>query len=122
MANLLHHLPSWDQFSSKIISTFTSRQSSGKSKSSESSASFGKRNRNEYKDLGATAPSVDENNYEMAPAKSIQTFIHTGGPQEVEEDGIHLQYNVEQQSASVKRVKEQPKTIHAANSGGEDAW
>lgn len=46
----------------------------------------------------------------MAPVKSLRnyihtgnptdmrTYVHTGNPSEVEEDGIHLQYNVEQES------------------------
>ncbi len=60
--------------------------------------SFRKPKRTAYTDLTDGPTTFGESDYEMAsaPVKSIRTYVHTGGPWQVEEDGIHLQYNVEQ--------------------------
>lgn len=110
MSSLLHHLPSWETFSSQ----WTSRFSSNREKSSGSSSSVS-RKRADYEDLKDSNIAAEEHNYEMAPVKSVRdyqytgkatdvrTFVHTGKPGEVEEDGIHLQYNVEQESNTSER-------------------
>ena len=56
---------------------------------------------------GADSKDIDkvggsENSFSMALVKPIRTFVHTGGPGEVEveKNGIHLQYKVEQRSVT----------------------
>ena len=60
---------------------------------------YTKRQRTEYRDLELTNSSLGDRNYEMGPVKSMRTYIHTGDPTDVEEDGIHLHYHVDQESA-----------------------
>ena len=105
MSSLLHHLPSWE----KLSSIWTSRFSSNREKSSTSSSSHN-RKRSDYKGLKDAKIGAPEESHEMAPVKSLsdyihsgnptemRTYVHTGKPSEVEEDVIHLQYNVEQES------------------------
>jgi hypothetical protein len=59
-----------------------------------------KHKRTEYNTLDTSNISHTDRNFEMAPVKSIRTYVHTGDRREVEEDGIHLQYNVEQETVS----------------------
>ena len=110
MSSLLHHLPSWDGLSTK----WTSRFSSNREKVSGSNSSLN-RKRADYKDLENSNVAIKERNYEMAPVKSlsnyihtgnpvdVRTYVHTGGRSDVEEDGIYLQYNVEQESNMSER-------------------
>lgn len=100
MSSLLHHLPSWERLRSILTSRFSLSWSSNRGKSSDSEPSCSKRKKAEYKDLEVSNPTFRDRSYEMAPVKSIRTYIHTGNPSEVEEDGIHLQYKVEQESTT----------------------
>ena len=111
MSGYLRHFSGLSQWTSKL----TSRLSSGwfgssKGTSAPSGAApYGKRKWTDYKEMdrsGSGSGSGEQHAFEMAPSKSIRTFVHAGGPGEVEEeDGIHLRYNVEQRS--VKDGQEQ---------------
>lgn len=65
-------------------------------------SSYGKHHRGgaDYKDIDKAGGS--ENSFRTALVKPIRTFVHTGGPgeAEVEEDGIHMHYMVEQRSVA----------------------
>ena len=107
MSNLLHHLPDWEILSSQFSSRFSAHRSSNRGKSLGSEPSYSKREREEYSDLEASNPPFRQRDCGMAPIKSIRTYVHTGNPKEMEEDGIHLQYNVEQESTISEHGKGQ---------------
>lgn len=92
MNKLLHQLPSFGLLSSNILSRFVS--SRGKSSSSEQSRSNGARAT--YADLEASRTGPKRRDLMMRPVKSVQSYVHTGRPGKLEEDGIHLQVNVNQ--------------------------
>ena len=52
----------------------------------------------EYAHLEVAQTVFGERDHEMVPVKSIRTYIQTGGAHGMEEDGIHLQYEVDQES------------------------
>ena len=85
------------KWSSRLSSTWFS---SSKGVSLYSGLSYGKQKSNQYKDIDKSGTSLGSNTFPMAPVKSIRTFVYTGSPGEVEEDGIHLQYKFEQRSAT----------------------
>ena len=92
MSKLLHHFPSWDTMSS----IWTSRFSPKREKSSSSGLSPN-RKRSNYKDLTDSNVAIREESHDLAPVKSLSGHIHTVNPSEVEEDGMHLEYNVERE-------------------------
>lgn len=114
MSSTFRHIPHLSLLSSKFVSRLTPSWFSSSSKGGGWASSklglsdgkhsglpsYGKQHRGgpDYKDLDRGGGS--ENSFRMALVKPIRTFVHTGGPGEVEveEDGIHLQYKVEQRS------------------------
>ena len=96
MNKLLQQLPSFGLLSSNILSRFSS--SRGKSSSSEQSRSNG--TRATYADLEAARTGSKTRNCVMRPVKSMQSYVHTGRPDHLEEDGIHLQVNINQSISS----------------------
>ncbi|CAD6591540.1 MAG: hypothetical protein ASARMPREDX12_005214 [Alectoria sarmentosa] len=99
MSNLIHHLPKWTPLNSRLNSFFSDKLfSSTREKASSSQRSFSKPRKAEYADLDGPKPVFAERNYEMGPVKSTRTYIQVGSARELKEDGIHLQYKVEQES------------------------
>lgn len=54
--------------------------------------------RAQYADLEIPKTMFGERDYGMRPVKSIRTYIQAGSAFETEEDGIHLQQEVKQES------------------------
>jgi len=96
MNKLLHQLPSFALLSSNILSRFSS--SRGKFSGSDQSRSNGARAT--YADLEAARTGSKTRNCMIRPVKSIQSYVHTGRPDQFEEDGIHLQVNIKQSVSS----------------------
>ena len=104
MSNLLRHLPTWEN----ITSIFTSRFYSQRYDASWYKI-FDQSNRKPKKALYAdlelesgVGNGSGVRGYEMAPVKTVRTFVRTGKPGVVGEDGIHLQHDVEQQISMSK--------------------
>ena len=102
-------IASWSLLVSRLASRFSSTRTSSKSGPKEGAfgpsgsnlLSFRKPRRMAYADLTDGLTTFGESEYEMAsvPVNSIRTHVHAGVPRQVEEDGIHLHYNVEQKVA-----------------------
>jgi hypothetical protein len=109
MSSLLRQFPSWSLVVSRLASRFSSTRASSKSGAKEGAfgpsgsnpLSFRKPKRTAYANLTDGLTTFGESEYEMAsvPVNSIRTYVHAGVPRQVEEDGIHLHYNVEQKVA-----------------------
>ena len=102
MSNMLHHLPawaSWDLMASKLSFSFSRRSGSDQSKHTDSGHSNTRPQRANYTDLAKSVDGSGLHSYEMGPVKSTNTYIRTGKSNEVDDDGIHLQYDVEQRSS-----------------------
>ena len=99
MSGYFRHFSGLGHWTSKLTSRLGSGWfSSSKGESTKSGVPYGKRKWTDYKEMNKSGSATGDPAFEMAPTKSIRTFVHAGGPGEVDEDGIHLQYNVEQRS------------------------
>ena len=99
MSALFRHLPSWDTLSSKLsVRLPPSWRSFNRDASSALESSPTSSKKDEYKNLESSDHSFGDRVFKVAPARSVQTFVHTGRQAAVEEDGIHLQHFVEQRS------------------------
>ena len=107
MSGFFRNVPSLGRWSSKWTSRFHSSWFSSSKGGAATSRwgpaySGGKRKRTDYREMDKDVSSSGDNKaYSMAPVKPIRTFVHTGGgSEEVEENGIHLQYKFEQVSVA----------------------
>ena len=117
MSSTFRYIPSLRLLSSKLTFRLTPNWLSSSSKgggwgiSSNSGLTYGQhsglssygtqhRGGADYKDIDKVGGS--EYSFRMVLVKTIRTFVHTGAPGEVEveENGIHLQYKVEQRSVT----------------------
>lgn len=102
MLNMLRHLPAWanwDLITSKILLGFSRYSGSGHRKYADSGHSYNKPQRANYADLAKGVDRSGQRGYEMGPVKSTRTYVRTGKSSEVDDDGIHLKYDIEQQSS-----------------------
>ena len=80
---------------SRFSSRYASGKGSSKGHSSGSDISHKHHKKARYADLGESGLQ----GYETAPVKLMRTYVRTGKTNEVDEDGIRLQHDVEQESA-----------------------
>ena len=95
MSRVFHHI-NWARLASVFSSRFSSRYGSSKGKSSGSDAP-NKGRKARYADLEDRVHGPALHGYETPPVKLMRTYVRTGRTDDVEEDGIHLQYDIEQE-------------------------
>ena len=102
MSGFIHHI-NWSRLTSAFSSPFSSRAGFGKGKSSSSDSSPNKGRQARYTDLENRGHGPDIQGY-GTPLKLMRTYVRTGKTGEIEEDGIHLQYDVEQMTSPKQSV------------------
>lgn len=101
MSKSFKQFPKMGIWSSKLTSRLNSSWfSSIRGSASSSDKRQSKHKASEYKNMGNFKSFIENQGYGMPSLKSIQTFVHAGGPDEVEEDGIYLHYKIEQRSVT----------------------
>ena len=96
-SGILDHL-NWSRLSS-AFSRFSSRYGSGKGSSKGQSTGSDISKKHHRHARYAYLWESGLLGYERAPVKLMRTYVRTGKTDEVDEDGIRLQYDVEQESA-----------------------
>ena len=102
MSNMLRHPPAWANWNlitSKISLGFSRRSGSVYSKYADSGYPNSKAQGANYAILAKAVDGSRLHGYEMGPVKSTRTYFRTGRSNEVDDDCIHLQYDIEQQSS-----------------------
>lgn len=97
MSGFVHHI-NWNRLASAFSYRFSSRYGFGKGKSSSSDSSPNKGRQARYADLEDRGHGPGMQGYET-PLMLMRTYVRTGKTGEIEEDGIHLQYDVEQMTS-----------------------
>ena len=97
MSGFIRHI-NGKRLTSASPSPSFSRYGFGKGKYSSSDSSTNKGRQAQYVDLEDRGHAPGMQGYEV-PLKSMRTYVRTGKTGEIEEDGIHLQYDVEQMTS-----------------------
>lgn len=98
MSSFFRHI-NWQRLASIFSSHFSSRYGFSKGRSPGSGNSPNKATRARYADLENKNRRPGPQGYETAPVKLMRTYVRTSKTDEVGEDGIHLQYDIEQQTS-----------------------
>ena len=101
MSSLIRHI-NWKRLTSVFSSSIFSRYGFSKGKSWGSNSSLDKGRKATYADLEGRAPEPGLHGYETAPVKLMRTYVRTGKTDEIGDDGIHLQYDIEQETTAQK--------------------
>ena len=97
MLGFIHHINENRLTSASSSPSFT-RYGFGKGKFSSSDSSPNEGRQARYADLEDRGHAPGMQGYEV-PLKSMRTYVRTGKTGEIEEDCIHLQYDVEQMTS-----------------------
>ena len=89
----------WERLTSIFSSRFSTYHASSKGKSSGSAHSHNSGRKARYADLDDSGHKQGLSGYETAPIKLMRTYVRTGKTDQMEDDGIHLQYDIEQETS-----------------------